>query len=371
MQSKLTRAIHSGKALLALLLLAMLTVPHTAANAQSAERVIFGTGSSISLTSAPMIMAVGMGYFEDEGIDIEVVPFPGGSGVLIPQIENKSITVGFPTTDPLIKNREPGRDYLPLKFFYNMTRASIYEIVVLEDSDINTLEDLEGANIGVGALTWGSIPIARAMLRAEAGLAEEADYNFIAVGMGGAAYQALIDGEIDALYLFDVPHAQLEGRGVNIRRLYMPERYAGLGSNSLMAHEDTIETQGDMLGRFGRAIAKGTVACDANPEACVRVFWELYPEQKPTEGTEEEILSQAVMVLNTRLQRMLHFPEGTERNFGEFPREMWSNYVEVLYEGGELSTADIDLDSLYTNAFVEQFNDFDHEAVKEEARALN
>jgi NitT/TauT family transport system substrate-binding protein len=340
-----------------------------ASAAPALEKVKFGTASSISLTSAPLTMAISMGYFKDEGLDVEVVPFRGGSGVLIPQMVNGSIQVGFPTLDVLMIARQPGRDYMPLKFFYNVTRTSIYEIVVPEGSPIKTLGDLKGKKIGVGALSWGNIPITKAMLKDE-GVDPSKDVELVAVGMGPAAYQAMTSGRVDAINLFDVPHADMEARGIRIRRLPIKDKFLNLGSNSLIAHEETIKTKPQLLARFGRAIAKGTVACDANPAACVKAFWTLYPEQKPTQGTDAENLDNAVRTLRTRLDKMLAFPPSAPRRLGEFPAQLWKDYVETLHEGGQLSTTDIRIETLYTNEFVREFNNFDTEAVVRAAKGL-
>ena len=357
-----SRGVVHTLAALALLVGAVLPIRPAAAQ----DKVKFGTASSISLTSAPATLAISMGYFKDEGLDVEVVPFRGGSGVLIPQMINKSIQIGFPTLDVLMIARQPGRDYMPLKFFYNMTRTSIYEVVVLETSPIRQLADLKGKKIGVGALSWGNIPITKAMLK-DAGVDND---DLIAVGMGAASYQALTSGQIDALNLFDVPHAELESVGTKIRRLPLKSKFVGLGSNSLLAHEDTLKNQPRLIAGFGRAVAKATVACNANVPACVKAFWELYPQLKPTQGTEEEKLAKGVKVLQTRLDKMLAFAPGEPRNLGEFPASLWKDYIEVLHAGGQLSTTSIPLDSLYTNEFVREFNKFDVDAVVRAARAL-
>lgn len=333
------------------------------------QKVKFGTGSAISLTSAPLTTAIGMGFFKEEGLDIEVIPFKGGTGVLIPQIANKGVLIGFPGVEVLVIARQPGRDYLPLKFFYNMTRTSIYEVVVLDSSPFKQLSDLKGKKIGVGGLTWASVPYTKAMFKEE-GIEVGKDLELIAVGQGAAAYQALISGRVEALNLFDVPHAELESLGTKIRRLPIKDKFNSLGSNSLMAHEDTIKNEGKILARFGRAMAKGTIACDVNTPAAVKMFWQYYPELKPTQDSEEEKIAHAVKVVRVRLERMLFFPAGSKKNFGEFPVELWKNYVEVLYAGGQISTQNIAVDSMYTNEFVPEFNNFDTAAVVRAAKAL-
>jgi NitT/TauT family transport system substrate-binding protein len=196
------------------------------------------------------------------------------------------------------------------------------------------------------------------------------DVELISVGQGAAAYQALTSGQIDALNLFDVPHAELESLGTKIRRLPLKDKFVGLGSNSLIAHEDTLKSQPKVIAGVGRAIAKATVACNANVPACVKAFWTLYPQLKPTQGTEEEKLAKGVKVLSTRLEKMLAFPPGAPRNLGEFPAQMFKEYIEVLHAGGQLSTTDIPVESLYTNEFVREFNKFNVDAVVRAAKAL-
>jgi len=366
-EGKIMKKPDSGfRVLASALCVTILSTASTSALAQ--EKIKFGTGSGLSLTSAPLTLAVSSGFFKAEGLEVEVVPFRGGSGVLIPQVVNKSIHVGFPTLDVLIVARQPGKDHLPLKFFYNVTRTSIYDVVVLESSPIRKLADLKGKKIGVGALSWGNIPITKAMLKDEG---VDSGYDLIAVGMGSAAYQAFTSGKVDALNLFDVPHADLEQRGTKIRRLPVKDKFMQLGSNSLIAHEDTIKAQPKMLVGVGRALAKATIACEANIPACVKAFWTAYPEQKPTTGSEEEKLANAVIALSTRLEKMVAFPAGAPRRFGEFPAQMFRDYIEVLHAGGQLTTTDVSVNSLYTNEFVEDFNRFDRDAVIRAAKASN
>jgi NitT/TauT family transport system substrate-binding protein len=49
---------------------------------------------------------------------------------------------------------------------------------------------------------------------------------------------------------------------------------------------------------------------------------------------------------------------------------MWKAYVDALYAGGQISTRDIPIDTLYTNEFVREFNKFDTDAVVRAAKAM-
>ena len=222
---------------------------------------MFGTVTSVTLSLGVITAAKQLGFFKEEGLDVDIVAF-NGTGTLLPQMTAKRVHVGYPNPDVLIVSRQPGKDPIPLKFFYNATRESAWEFVVLNDSPIKALNDLKGKKLGVGALTFGNIPITKAMFK-EIG----ADVELVPVGVGAPAFLAFREKKVDGLNLFDSQHATLEVQGTVIRRLAMPQKYKSLFSNGFVAHEDTIKENPKMLAGFGRAIAKTSVFCEVNRAA--------------------------------------------------------------------------------------------------------
>jgi len=331
----------------------------------SAETVKFAFPTNINLSNAPLLMASGMGYFKEAGLDVEVMFFQGSS-VMMPQLTQKHITFGWMSPESLFSAAQPGRTRLPVKLFYNGIFLSPYEIVVKDDSPVKQAADFAGRKIGVGGMTWANIPITKAILH-DAGLTLGKDYELLPVGIGAGAFRALEDGSIAGLNLFDTFHAQLENSGTKLRRIPVADKYRKLFSNGWLAHEDTLREQPELVVKFAQAAAKGVVACQANVQACVENFWKLYPNTKPSQGTEEQKLADAVRIVQLRLATMIP-PEGPAQ-MGHYARESLENYVKVLHGGGMLSTADIPLDALYTNDFVARINDFDAQAVAAAAKA--
>ncbi len=351
-------------------MLVALTVAVTAATvapAMAQTKVVYGTVTSVTLSQAAVVAAKQLGFFKEEGLDVDVVEF-NGTGTLLPQITSKRVHVGYPNPDVLIVSRQPGKDPLPLKFFYNATRESGWEFVVLADSPVKTLADLRGKKIGIGALTFGNVPITKAMFK-EMGMEVGRDLELVPVGVGAPAFLAFREKKVDALNLFDSQHATLEGQGTAIRRLAMPQKYRDLFSNGLVAHEDTIKNDPQMLIRFGRAFAKATVFCEANRAACVKTFWQVYPAQKPA-GDEAAAVKQGIAIMNARFDKFLHFPT-KERRWGEFPAEGWKNFAEALAVGGQITTKDVPVETCYTNALVPEINKFDTAAVVQRAKAAH
>jgi NitT/TauT family transport system substrate-binding protein len=339
----------------------------TSSGCLAASPVTLGYPARVSLTFAPVYAAMKLNYFAEEGIELNIVEFQGTS-VLLPQVANKSVMLGFPNADPLILSRQPGRDPLPVKFFYNAARASIWEFAVPAESPIKSLDDLRGKTIGVGAIGNGNVPIIRAMLK-ERGLVPDRDYSFMATGDGPTAFRATLNGDVAAYNANDVFVAAFS-QVAKIRKLPVPDKYRNLFSNGFVAHVDTVREHPDVLAGFGRALTKGILVCEANPDFCVLNFWRLNPSLKPGAGSDAELLPKGRQMLETRMAKYLSFPAGQPRRFGEFGGRTWGDYVDVLYQGGQLSTRDIDVSPLYTNEFVERFNAFDVKAIQDQAKAL-
>ncbi|MSQ54517.1 MAG: hypothetical protein EXR31_04025 [Betaproteobacteria bacterium] len=336
-----------------------------AAPAQAQQKLVFGTVTTVTLSLGVIVAAKQLGFYKEEGLDVEIVEF-NGTGTLLPQMTAKRVHVGYPNPDVLIISRQPGRDPLPLKYFYNATRESAWEFVVPADSPIQSLKDLNGKKLGIGALTFGNVPITRAMFK-ELGV----NVELLPVGVGAPAFLAFREKKIDALNLFDSQHATLEVQGTAIRRLPMPKKYRDLFSNGFIAHEDTIKENPKMLVGFGRAIAKTSVFCEANRAACVRAYWALYPNQKPTGGDEAKAVADGVRIMAARFDKYLDFDGAKVRNWGEFPPQAWKDFATTLFEGGQLTTKDVPVETCYTNALVPEMSRFDAAAVVAKAKAAN
>jgi len=211
------------------------------------------------------------------------------------------------------------------------------------------------------------VPITKAILR-ELGMEDGRDYQLVPVGAGSAAYLALERGVVDCLNLFDAAHAGLEVTGVKLRRLAQPAQYANITAHGFMTHEDTINEHPKMLAGFGRAFAKATVACDAAPRPCVENFWRMFPNLKPSEGSDEKKMADAITILRYGMRKYLVF-EG-QKKWGSYNDRGLQNAIDALYAGGQITDNKIPVHDLYTNQFVDQFNDFDAAKIAADAKAM-
>jgi NitT/TauT family transport system substrate-binding protein len=332
------------------------------APAQGATKVVYGNVTDMTLSQAPMVAAKRLGYFAAEGLDVELLGFKG-TGTLTPQILAKRVDIGYPNPDTFILSRAPGKEKLPLKYFYNMSPRSIWEFAVLADSPITSLKELDGKQIGVGALSFGNVPITKAQFKT-LGISA----TMVPVGIGSAAFLALTSKRVDALNLFDAQDATMETAGISIRRLPQLPQYEALISNGFVAHDDLIRDKPEVIIGFGRAMAKATVFCEANRAACVKMFWKEYPNTKPS-GDEAKVLADGTAIFWASFKTKLSFPPGP-REYGKFDQQVWVEFAQALYEGGQLETKSVDVEACYTNTFVPKFSDFDAEQIRAQAAAF-
>lgn len=315
---------------------------------------------------APYAAAEELGLFKEQNLSVKVLVFQG-AGALLPQVASKRVTFGYPVSEPVISSYFNGKNPLPLRYFYNGTPAQTMEYAVLEDSPVKTLADLKGKKIGVGTLTWGTIPGSRAALRI-AGLEPGKNVQFLAVGVLGSGFQALRSKQVDALNYNSSWDDIFELTGTKIRRIAYPEVFQETPGNGFIAHQDTFTQHPDLIRRFGRAYTEAQYVCEINPEFCVRAFWRQHPESKPADA-DGKGLKDAATLLTRRLERTLYRPDGSRRIPGEYDLPVIRRAITAMAKAGEFPSANVPVDRIFSNEFVPAFSDFDKKALRARAEA--
>jgi NitT/TauT family transport system substrate-binding protein len=332
--------------------------------AAALEKLVFAWPGALSSAIAPLDFAEDLGFFAEEGISVDTVVLQG-SGVILPQIVGGTVFTSYITLDPLIISRDPGKPNFDIRFAYNAVRNSIWEISVLDESPVHSIKDLAGRSIGVGALTFGNVPMTKGILKREG--VDPTSVQFVAVGVGVPAFEALRRKKIDALNLYDIMDKTLEQQGTKIRLLSFPPEFKGVTSHALPFRNKDIKERPQLVGGFGRAFAKGTVACLENPTGCLESYW----KHNATARTEGEAAARELELLSVRLANMTTFDAGQPKAWGSFSDKDWLAATNSLAAGGLIASGDVKLDTLYTNQFVADFNRFDEGAVRAKAHAFS
>jgi NitT/TauT family transport system substrate-binding protein len=347
------------------ILAALAAIGLSTQSAHALDKVTFGYPLTISIQHSDYFFGQKMGFFKEEGIEVEFLSFQG-TPVVAPQVANKSITFGSADSSYLISAIAKGEP-LPIKFVYNYVRRVSNDIAVLNSSPIKGIGDLKGKKLGVGSTSFITQTLTKAVL-ASAGVAWS-DIEVLPIGLGPAAWKQLDTGVVDAVNFFRSEDAKMRLSGLDIRQIFYPEQFSKIFVASILAHEDTIRDNPDLIARMGRAMAKSSVACLANKQACARAYWDFDPSSKPLPENEAKWISDAIVIIDANYESVGYFHDGKEA-WGSFPDKALAVYIDAMKANEIIPAAtSIDENALYTNQFVDEFNKFDKAAVEAAAKA--
>lgn len=169
--------------------------------AQALEKkdVIIAVGGKALIYYLPLSIADLRGYFKDEGLDVKVVDFAGGSKALQAVVGGSADVVSGAFEHP-INLQSKGQAYR------SFVLQGLAPQIVLGVSKKNvpgykTPADLKGKKIGVTA-PGSSTNMMTSFFLAKHGL-KPSDVSFIGVGAGAGAITAMRSGQIDAISNLD------------------------------------------------------------------------------------------------------------------------------------------------------------------------
>jgi NitT/TauT family transport system substrate-binding protein len=314
------------------------------AAAQDLQDITFVQPSPSAINSFPIYVAIGEGYFADEGLNVSVESVNGSAAVLQALTADQA-QFGRPGPGPLLGARARGVDVV---FIYNQMPKSSFGIVVKEESSYQTPEDLKGQVIGVGTADGAEVSFARGVLSA-LGMTENEDYEFLTVGDGGPATAAFTRGDIEAYAASTADAAILNQRGLAVRDI-TPEEFTTFFGNGYATMRKTIDENPELVEGFGRAVvrAQNFAMDDANREAVLAHLAAGMPE----ESEDPEFASALFDAVRAKT-----VPRDPSQGLGYQDPADWERWHESLIETGALEQPLPDLGAAYTNDFVPAWNE--------------
>ncbi|WP_153772274.1 ABC transporter substrate-binding protein [Labrenzia sp. CE80] len=311
--------------------------------AQSLRDITFVQPSPSAINSFPVFVAIGEGYFEDEGLNVTVEAI-NGSGAVLQALSAGQAHFGRPGPGPLIAARTRGVDAVHI---YNVAARSNFGIAVQEGSDYQSIEDLRGKVIGTGTADGAEVGFARNVLSG-AGMVEGTDFEFLTVGDGGPATAAFLNGEIDAYSASTADTAVLNQRGMKVRDI-TPAEFGRFFGNGIATMADTIANDRELVEAWSRAFAKGHAFAldDANRDAVLAHL----AAGNPQEGEDKEF--QAALFDAVRSKTIA---AGDSPHLGWYPAQVWEEWQDALVAGNEIPGPLDDLSAIWTNEFAELGN---------------
>jgi len=347
--------------LIAIVSVAALLASVDAAVAQTNVRVAW-CARTVSSAAAPYAIATKLGWFKEAGITVELVPLPGSTDC-VKAVATNQVQYGLPSIEPVAIIRPQG---MKIKNFYTAYQGNIYGIVVPAESPVQKFTDLKGKSIGVTSMASAGVIIARA-LAATNGLDPDRDIKIVVAGEAAQTAALLRSGDVQALSQFDTQYELTENAGAKLRFLDKDnEAIARFPSNGFIALEETLAKDRAQAVALTQAYAKGTVFAMTNPEAAVRILWEIYPQTKATGKDEATALRDDLKTLEARA-RNWRLEAGGVTKWGENSEANYGSYVDFLLKNGVIKEK-VAVTDLITNALIDDINKFDANAVKATAQ---
>ncbi len=174
------------------ILLAVMLTGWIASTTSAQEKIKFPvSASSKTLGYSPLWVAWRQGFFEKNGLDVQVVLVSGADKSVMALVGGSTYSAAG-AVDGMITVVDKGLDLVAVGGVINGLTH-----MILGARKFKTYEDLRGATVGSSGLTSGTAFVLRKVLKAK-GLEFPKDYKLLNVGGSGPALAALSSGGIDA-----------------------------------------------------------------------------------------------------------------------------------------------------------------------------
>ena len=318
---------------------------------------------SVGANSLHLLIGEWLGYYAEEGLTIEYRTL-GSAGASSAQLDSGESNFAVGVFQWIM--REFTETGSPVgKAFYEFAYPTKYNFGVTTDSGITSLQDLVGLKVGVNELSEDNVQQLTSWLGA--GGVSFDDVEWVPLGLDYAPVAlAWQRGEVDAMFSEDSAWGVMDSLGLDFEFLPRPEGFPKIGGLFLRAQPEYMEAHPEVVVGFGRASCKGTNFVLENLNGATWIFMQMFPEAAPAGDTiEEQVDSLAASVVYRAIKRdgYRSWDPAYQDVCGYISEEEVKDEVEWY----QWDITDEQLSLFYTNEFSDEMNNFDKEAIRQEA----
>jgi NitT/TauT family transport system substrate-binding protein len=315
----------------------------TGAAGGEGTKVIIGVGGQTLLTYLPTTLAQELGYYKDEGLNVELQDLQGGSKALTAMVGGSTnVTSGYYEHTIQMQAKKQ-----PIKAFVNMGQSSGLALLVSPKNErkIKSIADLKGKNVGVTS-PGSSTDMFVKFLLAKNGL-KQTDAAVSAIGAGSSAVAAVEQNQVDAAVMLEPDVSVLAKRiGHDPVLLEDVRTVEGLKevfetgswpSSSLYAKTEWLDQNKETAGKLAKAIKRTLefIAGHSGEEIAAKM-----PEKFA--GGDKALYAKVIEDLKKTLSKDGSFTEDGAQAVLKTQR----------VANPEVGDKDIKLEDTYTNEFV-------------------
>ena len=203
---------------------------------------------------APQYAAISQGYFEEEGLEVELLLTPGADKVTAAVLSG-DVQIGFSGSEACIYVYNAGeKDYL--KTFAQLTQKDGSFLVSREKYEDFTLDDLRGKSV-IGGRKGGMPEMTLEWALRQNGIDPVNDLEIDTSVDFAAMSGAFMGGQGDFVSLFEPNATQIENQGFGYIVASIGELGGVVPYTSYSARTSYIEENPEIIEKFTRAIQKG------------------------------------------------------------------------------------------------------------------
>ena len=271
-----------------------------------------------------MYVAIEKGYYAEEGLQVNI-RFPSNANDAISLVAAGRADVGLYYQQDVIQAR--ANQGVPVKSIAAVVQGPLNIVLSLAEKDITSPSDLVGKTIG-----YAGTELSEALIRS---IMENvgADYSDVTmVDVGFDLMNSMTTGNVDAtigcMINHEVPQMEHEGFDVSyfdLTEYGMPNYYEEV----ILASDETIENDADMLAGFLRACQKGFADFKADPDGCLQILLDHQDADNFPLTPEVEQASCAVL---------LPVMETENAAFLSQTEDVWQTNIDWMYDEGLISS---------------------------------
>ncbi|OJJ10176.1 MULTISPECIES: ABC transporter substrate-binding protein [unclassified Roseibium] len=257
---------------------------------------------------APLITAQAMGFFEAEGLDVELIePADPAMPPKLVAAGQGDIAISYQPT--LHAQIEEG---LPLKWIGTLVETPLNSLIVLKDGPIKELKDLKGKKIGFSVSGFEDAMLGQ-MLRSVDLSVDDVELINVNFALSPSLMSGQVDAVIGAYRNFELTQIEIEGKE---GKAFYPEENGVPIFDELIyvVHKD--KTDDPRYVKFMAAIEAATIFLTNHPDEAWNAFIEAYP------NLNDELNKRAwADTLPRFAKRPAALDEGRYQRFAEFMAE--------------------------------------------------
>jgi NitT/TauT family transport system substrate-binding protein len=297
-------------------------------------------------------VAVKMGYFGDIETTLEPGPIEATAGTKA--VDTGQADVAYPSPGVFSLMIEQGS---PLISVWEMGAYDVFDFAFRKGEAPASVKDLEGKTVALGSAGWQGICNPEV---AQAG-GDPTKVNYVDAGPQWG--QTLAQGQADSALSWAGLRAQWAATGLDFDYI-LGKDWSKFPANSFVVRRSDFENAdlADIYTRYFRGWAQGLEFGYYNPVAATQIAFEALP-------TLNEIFADKQIAVESmwQLAEVFRGDWAAREGWGWHSEEDWNLFLKTTFDIDQL-TKELTAADVLSNDWVAGGNDFDHEAVQEDAK---